>query len=109
MGKMYRVKITVLRRAIYPDLAKEYLSDPDSLAPCGMFTDGQVFDADGFLACPSGFCAEAWQTIWPSCLAISRGGTFAPYTKDEYKWVCCCPDGLRPVTFLIERGDEMQF
>ena len=49
MGKMYRVKITVLRRAIYPDLAKEYLSDPDSLAPCGMFTDGQVFDADGFL------------------------------------------------------------
>lgn len=109
MGKMYKVKITVLRRAIYPDLAKEYLSDPGSLSPCSMFEDGQVFIADGFLGCPEGMCAEAWQAIWPSALAISRGGTFAPYTKRENEWVCCCTDGLRPVTFLLERGDEMQF
>lgn len=107
MGKMYKVKITVLKRALYPALAEQYLSNPASLAQCEMYHDGQEFIADGFLACPEGFCAEAWQAIWPNCLAISRGGTFAPYTKHENKWVTCCTDGLRPVTFLLERGEEM--
>jgi uncharacterized repeat protein (TIGR04076 family) len=109
MGKMYKVKITVLQCAAYPELAEKYLAAADSFGPCDMFQVGQQFIADGFLACPAGFCAEAWQNIWPSCLAISRGGTFAPYTKEENQWVCCCTDGLRPVTFLLERGEEMLF
>lgn len=109
MGKMYKVKITVLQKTVYPELAKKYLADPESFGPCNIFREGQEFIADGFLACPEGFCAEAWQNIWPNCLAISRGGTYAPYTKEENQWVCCCTDGLRPVSFLLERGEEMQF
>ncbi|MDL2218159.1 TIGR04076 family protein [Christensenellaceae bacterium OttesenSCG-928-M15] len=107
MGKMYKVNITVLKRDLYPELAAQYLAEPEKLQKCPTYHDGQKFVADGFLSCPEGFCAEAWQAIWPSALAISRGGTFAPYTKDEYKWVCCCTDGLRPVSFLLERGEEM--
>jgi uncharacterized repeat protein (TIGR04076 family) len=109
MGKMYKVKITVLQRELYPELAKDILSDPGSLRQCEMFMEGQEFIADGFLKCPDGMCAEAWQTLWPSALAISRGGTFAPYAKREHEWAVCCPDGLRPVTFKLERGDEMRF
>jgi uncharacterized repeat protein (TIGR04076 family) len=106
---MYKVKLTVIKREHNPDLCEEYLSDPSSIGPCGMFTDGQEFVVDGFLGCPEGMCTEAWQTLWPSLLAISRGGTFAPYTKRENEWVACCPDGLRPVVFRIERGEEMAF
>jgi len=109
MGKMYKVKIKVLQRAAYPELAKQYLADTENFGPCSCLQDGQEFVADGFLACPEGLCAEAWQNIWANCLAISRGGTYAPYTKEENLWVCCCTDGLRPVTFLLERGEEMQF
>jgi uncharacterized repeat protein (TIGR04076 family) len=107
MGTMYKVKITVIKRECYADLAEKYLADGKSFGACPVFGDGQEFVADGFLSCPEGFCAEAWQNIWSYALAISRGGTFAPYTKDENKWVCCCTDGLRPVSFLLERGPEM--
>jgi uncharacterized repeat protein (TIGR04076 family) len=107
MGKMYKVKITVLRRDLHRDLAEEFLAAPDQLDRCSMYHEGQTFTADGFLSCPDGFCAEAWQNIWPSALAISRGGTFTPYAKEDYKWVACCTDGLRPVSFLLERGEEM--
>ncbi len=109
MGKMYKVKITVLQKDCYPELAKKYLAEPEKFEACPVFQEGQVFEAGGFLSCPEGFCAEAWQNLWPYCLAISRGGTFAPYTKEQNKWVACCTDGLRPVSFLIERGDEMEF
>lgn len=103
---MYKVKITVLKKEIYPELAKDFLANPDAFTACPVFKEGQVIEADGFLACPAGFCAEAWQNIFPYCLAISRGGTFAPYTKGENKWIACCTDGLRPVSFLIERGER---
>lgn len=109
MSKMYKLKITVLKKDVDHDLAAQFLAKPENFAACPYFEVGQVIEADGFLPCPEGFCAEAWQNIWPYCLAISRGGTFAPYTKEENKWVACCSDGLRPVSFLIERGEEMEF
>ena len=107
MGKMYKVKITVLQKNFYPELGEKYLGIKD-FAPCPCFEEGDVFIADGFLGCPEGFCAEAWHDVWNYCLAISRGGTFAPYAKEENQWVCCCTDGLRPVSFLLERDEEMQ-
>ncbi|MCL2496709.1 MAG: TIGR04076 family protein [Clostridiales bacterium] len=109
MGKMYRVKITVLKKDCYKELAEKYLANASTFGPCSCFEVGQETVADGFLSCPPDFCAEAWQNIWPYALAISRGGTFAPYTKEENQWVACCTDGLRPVSFLIERGEEMDF
>jgi uncharacterized repeat protein (TIGR04076 family) len=109
VGKMYKVKITTLKKDLNKDLADRYLANPDGFGPCHLFEEGQVFVADGFLSCPEGFCQEAWQNIWSYALAISRGGTFAPYTKEENQWVACCTDGLRPVAFLLERGEEMVF
>lgn len=110
MGKMYKVKITVLRRGLNKDLADEYLA-PHVAAKfdkCPLFEEGQQFIADGFLVCPEGFCSEAWTNMWPYAMAIARGGTYHPYTKDENKWIVSCADGLKPVTFLLERGDEME-
>lgn len=109
MGKMYNVKITVLNRAIYPELAEKYLAIGSGLQKCSCFKDGQVITADPFLKCPEGFCAQAWNAIYPQLLTISHGGTYHPWTKDEYVEVGCCTDGLRPVTFLIERGEEQPF
>lgn len=107
MGKMYKVKITVIQRAVFPELAKRYLTDFESFDKCSCMEDNQEFIAGGFMDCPEGFCAEAWQNIWPNVLAISRGGTYAPYVNRENMWIACCTDGLRPVTFLLERGEEM--
>jgi uncharacterized repeat protein (TIGR04076 family) len=105
---MYKVKVTVLKRAVYPDLAEKYLAKGEGFGACPVFKDGQEFVADAFLTCPEGFCGEAWQNIWPYALTIARDGTFAPYTKEEGKWVCCCTDGLRPVSFLLERDEEVK-
>lgn len=110
MGKMYKVKVTVLRRALYSDLAEKYLAIGDKLTPCKCFTDGQVFLCDAMMACPEGFCcAQAWSALYPQILSISRGGTYHPWTKEENVEIGCCTDGLRPVTFLIERAEEQPF
>ncbi len=110
MGKMYKVKITVIKKVVNKELADKYLkpSIAEHYDTCPLFEVGQTFIADGFLTCPQGFCYEAWQNIWPYALAIARGGTFHPYTKEENQWISCCTDGLKPVTFLLERGEEME-
>ena len=107
MGKMYNLKITVLQRAIFPEMTKPYITNFDRFQKCPCLKEGQVFETNGFLECPPGLCAEAWQAIWPTAFAISRGGTFAPYLNQENVGIACCTDGMRPVTFLIERGSEM--
>ena len=56
---MRKVKITVLRKTIIEDLAKEY--GVEGLSKCPMLKEGQVFYAD--YAKPDGFCDEAWKAI----------------------------------------------
>ena len=107
MAEMYKVKLTVLKTAIYPELAEKYLSIGKELKPCGGFKEGQEMIVDAFMNCPEGFCAQAWAALYPQMLTISRGGSYAPWTKEDGVEVGCCTDGLRPVTFLIER-DEVQ-
>lgn len=54
---MKKVKITVLRKTLIEDLAKEY--GTEGLTKCPMLQEGQVFYAD--YAKPKGFCDEAWR------------------------------------------------
>ena len=48
----------------------------------------------------------AWQDLYPNVIALSRGGGYGPYTKEDHSFIACCTDGVRPVTFLLERGEE---
>ncbi len=66
---MKRVKITVLRKTIIEDLAKEY--GVEGLTKCPMLKEGQVFYAD--YAKPEGLCDEAWKAIYQYVFALAHG------------------------------------
>lgn len=98
---MKRVKITVLRKQLYEDIAREYLTDyPD--VECGFFQKGDSFLYNGGAEMPEGFCPWAWVDIYPSVSALSNGATCTPWQKRDGVNVVCCLDGVRPVTFLLE-------
>ena len=72
MAEMYKVKLTVLKTAIYPELAEKYLSIGKELKPCGGFKEGQEIIVDAFMNCPEGFCAQAWAALYPQTVSYTH-------------------------------------
>ena len=101
MGK--KLKITVLKRDLYKDLADEY-STNKSIEPCEMFEDGQVFILDRADK-PEGFCSWAWADLHRDFIAVLFGANYS-WINRKNTIISCCTDGLRPVTFKIEGVDE---
>ena len=101
---MKKVRITVMRKASYPDLMEKY-ENPIEHA-CGMRV-GQVFVAQGWKR-PEGFCESAWDTLSPFVLALAHGGGnfYDGWMKDPRSAMLSCNDGFRPVSFLLEATDE---
>lgn len=89
----YRCKITVLKKEFAEDLYKQYpYGGPH---PCGRLEVGQVFYTDIRWDPPEGFCLWAWGDLRAVIMSI-HGGHPSPM-------ISCCTDGLRPVTFKLER------
>lgn len=102
---MKRVRITVLRKQLYRDIAEEYLTDyPD--VECDLFQERDSFLYTGGAEMPEGFCPWAWVDIYRSVAALSAGATHTPWQKRDGVNVVCCLDGARPVTFLLEALEE---
>ncbi len=103
---MPRARITVLKRAFHEDLTAEYLDEsfsPQGKAPCEAFADGQQFDIDRLPRKPEGFpCDAAWVDLYRALSVVLFGGG-APWINRPDSVVACCSDGLRPVSFLVER------
>ena len=60
---MKQVRITVLRKQLYKDIAREYLTDyPD--VECDAFREGDRFLYTGGAEMPEGFCPWAWIDIY---------------------------------------------
>lgn len=96
------VRITVLR-CFSPE---EVFKDPPVKAkysgPCPFFEDGQVFNfVDEQI--PKGFCPYAWDAIFWGVITLRSGGDFSEWFEEPGVLVGCCPDGLRPVIFKLER------
>lgn len=102
---MKQVKITVLRKQLYPDLVRRYLMEPPEECTCDFFNEGDVFLYTGGAEMPLGFCPWAWIDIYRSVSALSCGATFTPWQKEDGTSVVCCTDGIRPVSFLLEAID----
>ena len=100
---MNMVRITVVRKADYRDLAEKYENPIE--APCTM-KEGQVFLADGCRK-PEGFCDSAWESISPFVMALAYGaqGLYDGWMKNPRSAMISCNDGFRPVSFLIEALD----
>ena len=94
-----KLKITVLKRDLYRDLADEYAADK-AIAACGLFEDGQVFILDK-ANMPEGFCSWAWADLHRDVIAVLFGADYSWINRDN-TIISCCTDGLRPVTFKLE-------
>ena len=101
---MKKVKITVMRKACYPDLMEQY-ENPIEHA-CDV-QEGQVFIANGWQK-PEHFCDSAWDSVSPFVMTLAHGGADISdgWMKDPRSAMISCNDGFRPVSFLLEALDE---
>ena len=101
---MKKVKITVLRKASYPDLMALY-ENPIEHA-CDV-QEGQVWIANGGKK-PDGFCDSAWDSISPFVMTLAHGGGnfYDGWMKNPQSACISCNDGFRPVSFYLEALEE---
>jgi len=107
---MPRLRITVVKRSAHMDLLDEHLNReefPQAYGPCTLMKDGQEFIVEGiFPRRPEDFdCQGAWNDIQRNLASVMYGGNL-PWIKQSGTVVASCSDGLRPVSFRIERIDE---
>ena len=101
---MRKVRITVMRKACYQDLMKQYENPIDNACD---IEEGQVFVADGWKR-PDGLCESAWETMSPFVMGLVHGaeGFYDGWMKNPRSAMISCNDGFRPVSFLLEAIDE---
>ena len=97
---MKKVKITAVRRTIYPDLIARY-ENPIQHA-CDV-EEGMVWYSEGGEK-PDGFCNAAWEGIAPFAKALAAGGGnfYDGWMKDPHSAMLSCNDGFRPVSYYLE-------
>ena len=126
----HKVKLTVIDKKLYPELQRQYCTDPNvGACPCYNVGDEFVFErygtADDFwhvglntlkqsvnasdqVAGGTAFphCSEAWDAIARYIYTGLQGGAIMRgWMNDERVMIACCSDGTRPVIFKIERMD----
>lgn len=101
-----RVKITVLKKRFYEDLAEKYLTEGKTVGPCPLLSEGDIFIYEGNAVMPQGFCPWAWIDIYRGVSALSAGATYKPWNNRDGEQILCCTDGVRPVIFSVEAIPE---
>jgi uncharacterized repeat protein (TIGR04076 family) len=102
-----RVKIKVLKRvdpAVIYDGDVPISPSGKKYTVCDAYKDDSeyIIEADG--AMPEGFCGWAWRDIYKDLSVLAFGGDFPWVEKGTM--VTCCTDGIRPVSFHMERIDD---
>ena len=95
-------ELAVLQSIVFEDLVKSTLPEEvwEHIVPCDLFQPGQRFVVDSESALPEGFCPTAWFDLRDKLAACLRDED--PLTP----LIVCCQDGLRPVTFRIQRMED---
>jgi len=101
---MHKVKITAVRKAIYPDLMAIY-ENPIEHA-CDVMEGQSFISVDGQR--PEGLCDSAWESMERFVKELANGGGnfYDGWMKNPYSAMISCNDGFRPVSFYIERIDD---
>lgn len=100
-----KVRISVLKKQLYTDFAQRFLTEPED-AECSLFNEGDEYIFSGQSTMPEGFCPWAWVDIAKDVVSLSNGASMTPWFNRPDINVACCSDGIRPVSFLLERLDE---
>lgn len=100
---MKKVRITVMKTALYKDLIQKY-ENPIEHA-CDM-KEGQFFISENGQK-PEGFCDSAWDGVFSFVFALAHGGGdfYDGWMKNRNSAMISCNDGFRPVSFLLEAID----
>ena len=102
-----KVKITVLKRVdpsvIFNGEVPKIPGTDRRFEACPAFEEGQKFVVGMDGKKPEGFCVWAWNDLFKSIAVLHFGGDF-PWTE-EGETIACCTDGIRPVSFRLERID----
>lgn len=103
---MKKVKITVVRKACYPDLMEKY-ENPIEHA-CNM-EEGMVWISKNGEK-PEGFCTSAWDSVSAFVMTLAHGGGdfYDGWMKDPFSAMISCNDGFRPVSFYLETLEDAQ-
>lgn len=101
---MKQVRITVKRKASYPDLSQLYEKPIEHACTVN---EGDVYlsvDAQR----PDGLCESAWLSLYPFVFALAHGGRdfYDGWMKDPGSAMVSCNDGFRPVSFYLEALDD---
>lgn len=99
---MKKIKITILKTDMDPELSAQYAID--DLGTCPWHQKGQALWCDGINP-PEGMCGYAWGAIKEFAQLLAEEKLVQPsgtWLKDDTKAVVACPDGVRPVIMLLE-------
>ena len=99
---MNSVRITVLKREFYPDLAQEYLSEGVSAGARPLQAEGDVFLYTGGAEKPEGLCPCAWIDLYATIATLYSGGDENTWYRTGGTRILCCTDGIRPVVYKLE-------
>lgn len=99
---MKKVKITVLKKILYTEIAEKYLTEGKKIKSCSLLNEGDTFIYTGGAQMPDAFCPWAWIDTYSGVNALSAGGSYKPWNNKDGIQVLCCTDGTRPVVFLLE-------
>jgi len=104
-----KVKISVLKRVdpsvIFDGDVPNRPGTNEKYTICKSFEDGQEFVIGLNGAKPEGFCGWAWRDIYKDLSVLRFGGDFDPWVEKGMQ-ITCCTDGIRPVSFKLERLEE---
>ena len=98
-----QVRITVLKREFYPELADEYLTEGRAAGPCPILNEGDTFVYEGGAVMPEGFCPWSWVELYSQAAAMAGRVENSWYKPNVH--ISCCTDGIRPVIFRMEGLD----
>ncbi|MCW4013802.1 MAG: TIGR04076 family protein [Candidatus Bathyarchaeota archaeon] len=105
--KRSKVKITVLKKidpaTIFNGNIPNIPGTDKKYQICQAFKEGQEYIVEMKGERPEGFCVWAWNDLFKDMSILHFGGNF-PWAE-EGTTITCCTDGIRPVSFKLERLD----
>jgi uncharacterized repeat protein (TIGR04076 family) len=103
--KRSKIKITVLKKVdpsiIFDGNVPNIPGKNKKFEICNAFEEGQEFVVEMNGNRPEGFCVWAWNDLFKDISILHFGGNF-PWAN-EGSTITCCTDGIRPVSFRLER------
>lgn len=97
---MKKVRITAMRRSVYPDLMEKFENPIEHACEVQIGQEWISVNAER----PEGFCSAAWEGLRPFVekLAHGEGNFYDGWMKNPMSAMLSCNDGFRPVSYYVE-------